>query len=106
MTQHTLNGVSDDSAAGYSFRVGRTPQGQHSAISSMGMVRFCFRADTKEEVLGKAQRAIALDKTCREEEQKKREDVARKLGTAGRSLSDLEPWSGEQELEGVELVQG
>ena len=106
MAQHTLNGVSRDSDADYSYRVGKTSHGQYSAISSMGMVRFCFRADSKEEVLAKARRAIALDKTCRAEEQEKRDDVARRLGTAGRSLSDLEPWNGEQELEGAELVRG
>ncbi len=106
MPQQTLNGVSGDSDAGYSYRVGKTPQGQYSAISTTGMVRFCFRADTKEEVLAKAQRAIALDQECREEEQKKREDVARRLGTAGRSLSDLEPWNGKQYLEETEFVHG
>ena len=106
MTQHRLNGTTDDSGASYSYMVGKTPQGQYSAISTTGMVRFSFRADTKEEVLVKAQRAIALYREYRKEEQEKREAIARRLGTAGRSLSDLEPWNGERELEEMELVHG
>ena len=106
MAQNTLNATANGSDGGYSYHVGKTPQGQYSAVSTAGAVRFCFRADNKEEVLAKAQRAITLDREYRAEEQKTREGIARKWGTANRSLSDLKSWGERQELEEIELVRG